>query len=256
MRTLLAMLSLMIALAINLVVCSSNDRMSGEVFWIGGDVDLPNGAVLRVALSDVSFADAAAIVVAEQLIEDVDSLPQRFSFSFDSGQIEQRNEYSLSARVELDGQLLYINDTVHSVLTGGGPGRSDVAVVSVNSTDPCREPLPGSLGFYDDGRWEGTSIPAGAVATIRLLDVSDPDSPTSVTETVVEDLTEFPIEFELPHDGVSVDRHHRYELEATITLDGQVLFDDDVYDAQRMLPFAVCPSVDRPLLIEVFRVGE
>ena len=158
MRTLLAMLSLMIALAINLVVCSSNDRMSGEVFWIGGDVDLPKGAVLRVALSDVSFADSSAIVVAEQVIEDVDSLPQRFSFSFDRGQIEQRNDYSLSARIELDGQLLYINDTVHSVLTGGSPGRSDIAVVSINSTDPCREPLPGSVGFYDDGRWEGTTF--------------------------------------------------------------------------------------------------
>lgn len=256
MRTLLAMLSLMIALAINLVVCSSNERMSGEVFWIGGDVELPKGAVLRVALSDVSLADAAALVVAEQVIEDVDSLPQRFSFSFDSGQIEQRNDYSLSARVELDGQLLYINDTVHSVLTRGSPARSDIAVVSVSSTDRCREPLAGSVGFYDDGRWEGTSIPSGAVATIRLLDVSDPDSPTSVSETVVQDPTEFPIEFELPHDGVSVDRHRRYELEATITLDGRVLFDDDVYDAQRMLPFAVCPSVDRPLFIEVFRVGE
>ena len=123
MRTLLATLLLAIALAINLVACSSTGRMSGEVFWIGGDVDLPKGAVLRVALSDVSFADSSAIVVAEQLIEDVDSLPQQFSFSFDSGQIEQRNDYSLSARVELDGQLLYINDTVHSVLTGGSPSR-------------------------------------------------------------------------------------------------------------------------------------
>ena len=256
MRTLLATLPLVIALAINLVACSSTGRMSGEVFWIGGDVDLPNGAVLRVALSDVSFADSSAIVVAEQVIEDVDSLPQQFSLSFDRGEIEQRNDYSLSARVELDGQLLYINDTVHSVLTGGSPSRSDIALVSINSTDPCREPLPGSVGFYDDGRWEGTSIPSGAVATIRLLDVSDPNSPISVTETVVEDLSEFPIEFELPHDGVSVDRHHRYELEATITLDGRVLFDDDVHDAQWMLPFAVCPSVDRPLFIEVFRVGE
>ena len=256
MRTLLATLSLVIALGINLVACSSTGRMSGEVFWIGGDVDLPKGAVLRVALSDVSFADSSAIVVAEQLIEDVDSLPQRFSFSFDRGQIEQRNDYSLSARVELDGQLLYIDDTVHSVLTGGSPPRSDIAVISINSTDPCREPLPGSVGYYDDGRWEGTTIPSGAVATIRLLDVSDPNSPASVTETVVEDPTEFPIEFELPHGGVSVDRHHRYELEATITLDGRVLFDDDVHDAQRMVPFAVCPSVDRPLFIEVFRVGE
>ncbi len=255
MRTLLATLWLALGLAINLVACSSTDRMWGEVFWIGGDVDLPKGAVLRVALSDVSFADTAAIVVAEQVIEDVDSLPQRFSFSFDSGQIEQRNDYSLSARIELDGQLLYINDTVHSVLTRGSPGRSDIAVVSVNSTDPCRAPLPGSVGFYDDGRWEGTTIPSGAVATICMLDVSDPDSPTSVAETVVHDPSEFPIEFELPHDGVSVDRHHRYELEATITLDGRVLFDDDVHDAQRMLPFEVCPSVDRPLFIEVFRVG-
>ena len=89
-----------------------------------------------------------------------------------------------------------------------------------------------------------------------MLDVSDPDTPTSVTETVVEDLTEFPIEFELPHDGVSIDRHHRYELETTVTLDGRVLFDDDVHDAQRMLPFRVCPSADRPVFIEVFRVGE
>ena len=56
------------------------------------------------------------------------------------------------------------------------PARSDIAVVSVNSTDRCREPLPGSVGFYDDGRWEGTEhcLPAPSRPS-ALLDVSDPE---------------------------------------------------------------------------------
>ena len=55
------------------------------------------------------------------MIENVDSLPVRFSIEYDSD------------------ELLYINDTVHPVLTRGNPRNSDVRVISISEFDQCVE---------------------------------------------------------------------------------------------------------------------
>ena len=73
------------------------------------------------------------------MIENVDSLPVRFSIEYDSGQVDGRAEVTLSARVEVGDELLYINDTVHPVLTRGNPRNSDVRVISISEFDQCVE---------------------------------------------------------------------------------------------------------------------
>ena len=105
--------------------------MTGRVVWQGGDVQLPDGAVLTVTLADTSIADASWTVISQQIIEDPSRLPAAFRLEYDPAEIDQRSEYSLSASVDLGDRLLYTNDTVHTVLTRGSPAQSDIEVIAV-----------------------------------------------------------------------------------------------------------------------------
>jgi uncharacterized lipoprotein YbaY len=149
-------------------------------------------------------------------------------------------------------KLLYINDTVHPVLTGGSPRNSDVRVISVSEFDQCVEPLPGQI---HSSFWDG-DLPDDAVLEIRLWDVSEPEERFVVVEASFEDLGEFPIEFELPHEGVEISRHHRYELEAEIWFDGELQFHIPNPDWRRTaLPY--CPNGDDLMIVnDVFPVAE
>ena len=105
--------------------------VEGRVFFGGGEVDLPDGAVVEVQLQDTSIADAPAVTLGEQVIRDARALPVAFRIPYDPADIDQRFEYSLQASVTLDGRLLYVNDTVHTVLTAGSPEDSDIEVIRV-----------------------------------------------------------------------------------------------------------------------------
>ena len=134
-----AMLLLLMALASS--VCEAlglgdgaapgGDAVEGRVFFGDGEVELPDGAVVKVSLQDTSRADAPAVTLGEQVIRDARRLPLAFRIPYDPADIDQRNEYTLQASVTLDGRLLYTNDTVHTVLTGGSPEDSDIEVIRV-----------------------------------------------------------------------------------------------------------------------------
>ena len=105
--------------------------VEGSVYFGGGEVELPAGAVVEVQLQDTSLADAPAVTLGEQVIRDARALPVAFRIPYDPADIDQRFEYSLQASVTLDGRLLYTNDTVHTVLTYGSPEDSDIEVIRV-----------------------------------------------------------------------------------------------------------------------------
>ena len=105
--------------------------VEGAVRFAGGEVELPEGAVVEVRLQDTSIADAPAVTLGEQVIPDARHLPVAFRIPYDPADIDERFEYSLQASVTLDGRLLYINDTVHLVLTGGASEDLDVEVIRV-----------------------------------------------------------------------------------------------------------------------------
>ena len=161
--------------------------ISGEVRFVR-DVDLPDGAVVIVTLLDTSYADAPSMELGRDVIEDAEGLPVRYRIAYDPAEISDRNEYTLSARVELRDDLLYINDTVHPVLTRGAPRNSDIAVISTNPFDQCVEPLPGEIhaSFSDE------ELPDGAVMRVRLVDVTEPEQRLVVTEASFEELGSFP----------------------------------------------------------------
>lgn len=231
--------------------CGSGDTVSGEVRF-HRDVDLPDGATVTVKLLDTSLADASAVELGAVVIENAERLPVAFSIEYDPSKVDSRAEITLQARVEVGADLLYINDTVHPVLTRGNPRNSDVQVISVSEFDQCVEPLPGEI---HSGFWEG-DLPDDAVLEVRLWDVSEPDERFVVVEASFDNLGSFPIEFELPHEGVEISRHHRYELEANIWFDGELQFHIPNPEWRRtVLPY--CPDGDDLMIVnDVFPVSE
>lgn len=92
---------------------------------------LPADAVTTVRLVDISLADAAAELISEQVITtEGQQVPIPFELAYDPAQIVDNNRYAVQAFIELDGQLLFISDTVIPVLTMDSPS-SDVEVMVV-----------------------------------------------------------------------------------------------------------------------------
>lgn len=69
------------------------------------------GSVLTVKLSDVSKMDVKAEVISEKTIELNGAPPYTVSLQYDQASIKERNRYSVSARIENQGQLLYTSTT-------------------------------------------------------------------------------------------------------------------------------------------------
>ncbi len=245
--------ALLAALVLAFAACAplGESAVTGRVTFVR-DVPLPDGAVVVVSLNDTSLADAPARELGRAVIENPGQLPVRFRVAYDPAAIDPRNEYSLQARVMDGDNLIYVNDTVHPVLTRGAPDDSDIRVVSVDPYDRCLAPLPVRIhsGFADR-----TDL-AGAEIHVRLVDVSDPEDRIIVTESRLPGYSgSFPIEFLLPEEGVSISRHHRYELEAEIWISGRLAFHIPREEWRTVRP-PHCPDLDNPLVIDVFPVGQ
>jgi putative lipoprotein len=75
-----------------------------------------------VSLQDVSLADAPAVVLDEQQGQVKGQVPLPFHLSYDPAQVKPGHRYSVSARIELDGKLLFISTEHHAVqLDGNDP---------------------------------------------------------------------------------------------------------------------------------------
>ena len=105
--------------------------VTGSVTY-GDGAALPAGATLTVTLQDVSRADASAVLMARQIISNPGTPPVAFRLDYSRSDIDPRNTYSVSARVEsAEGKLLFTNDTVYMVLTLGNSDRVDLELVAV-----------------------------------------------------------------------------------------------------------------------------
>ena len=108
------------------------------------DIPLTQGAQLIVSLRDTSLQDAAAPLIAQQIIEDPGQVPIAFEVEYNRDDIDDRNTYSVSARiVEADGRLAFINDTAYDVITRGKPDRVDVDLKLVQPPPDLAEQVEG-----------------------------------------------------------------------------------------------------------------
>ena len=88
--------------------------LDGEVFYLQR-IALPPTAILSVSLQDVSLMDAPAVTLAEQKGPVKGQVPLPFHLSYDAAQVKPGHSYSVSARIEVDGKLLFITTERHTV---------------------------------------------------------------------------------------------------------------------------------------------
>jgi uncharacterized lipoprotein YbaY len=97
-------------------------------------IALPEDAVVTVQIRDVSLADAPAVVIGEQIIPtEGNQVPIPYAVAYDPEDIDERREYSMSARIEDGaGKLLFISDTSVPVITRDNPTEEvEIVVVPV-----------------------------------------------------------------------------------------------------------------------------
>ena len=132
-----------------------NASVSGSVTY-RERIALSPDAKLVVEIRDVSYADAAAPLIARQSISDPRQVPIEFKVGYNRDDIDSRNTYSVSVEIiETDGRLAFVNDTAHEVITRGNPNNVDMVLVLV-------QPPPDLVGDGEDWRtW--VEVPAQVV---------------------------------------------------------------------------------------------
>ncbi|POF58588.1 lipo-like protein [Vibrio vulnificus] len=91
--------------------------ISGTVFY-RERIALPEDAVVTLVLEDVSLADAPAKVIAKhKFITNGKQVPLSFDLAYDSKKIIANHRYNVRARIEVNGRLRFISDTIVPVIT-------------------------------------------------------------------------------------------------------------------------------------------
>ncbi|HAS6076281.1 YbaY family lipoprotein [Vibrio vulnificus] len=91
--------------------------ISGTVFY-RERIALPEDAAVTLVLEDVSLADAPAKVIAKhKFISNGKQVPLSFDLAYDSKKIIANHRYNVRARIEVNGRLRFISDTIVPVIT-------------------------------------------------------------------------------------------------------------------------------------------
>ncbi|WP_206603101.1 YbaY family lipoprotein [Leptolyngbya ohadii] len=105
----------------------STNMVSGTVTY-RQRIALPPDARLVVRLEDVSRADAAAIVIAEETIETAgQQVPISFRLTYDPSRIEERNRYHVRAQIFYGDALRWTSTVMYPVITQGNA--TEVAIL-------------------------------------------------------------------------------------------------------------------------------
>jgi putative lipoprotein len=100
---------------------------------------MPESAVLTIQLQDISLADAPAKIIAEQKFAFAGhQVPLPFELHYNAKEINPNHKYALSARIAVNGQLMFVNSTTYPVITQKNPDKVDILVhmVEGQTKDP------------------------------------------------------------------------------------------------------------------------
>ncbi len=147
----LAAVALLAALLVSPALAQDQATVSGTVIYYER-ILLPPTAQVIVQLRDVSRADAAANVLAEQIIDGRAGPPYAFSLSYDPAQIQDNLTYVVWAEIRDGDRLLFTTTESHPVITMGNPTSDvEIRVVGAGGDDggdggaPAPEPAPSTL---------------------------------------------------------------------------------------------------------------
>ena len=97
-------------------------------------IALPPDAVLTVTLSDASLADAPARVLSQKAVRtEGKQAPFNFALPYNPADIQPNARILLSAAITVNGQLMFITDTVQTVINQGGT-HAELTLVPVQQT--------------------------------------------------------------------------------------------------------------------------
>ena len=112
-----------IMLALMLIAgCAKTATVTGTVTY-REKIALPaEGVVVTIKVEDVSRADAPAVTIGEQVIENPShQAPIPFEIEYNPNDIDERYTYAMRVRIEVDGKLRFTNTTRYGVITRGNP---------------------------------------------------------------------------------------------------------------------------------------
>jgi uncharacterized lipoprotein YbaY len=133
-------------------------------------IALTPNAVVEVQLADVSRADAPAIIIGEQIIENPGQVPIAFEIEYDPADIDDRFSYAVGARINESGELAFINDTRYSVITRDSPTHVDMVLVKVGGSPslPVTPPPPPAVGGITASGWLLVGLASVGVLLVGL----------------------------------------------------------------------------------------
>lgn len=122
----------------------SQAAVTGEVFFLEL-LALPPTATVNVQLQDVSRADVAATVIAEQTIPGDQGPPYAFTLPYDPAQIQDNLSYAVRATIRDGDQLLFTSTENIPVITRGNPTSGIQIRVSRVGGEPSTGTAPSTL---------------------------------------------------------------------------------------------------------------
>ena len=129
-----AILNLTRAAALTAMLVLSAGNAMAELATIDGEatyrerIALRPGVVLEVELLDISHADAPSERLASIRIK-AQGQPIPFTLHYDPAMIEQNRTYAVTAKLILEGKVVFRSDTVHPVLTRGAGDTVEILMV-------------------------------------------------------------------------------------------------------------------------------
>ena len=218
-------------------------------------IGLSPDAMVEVKLLDVSLADAPAVTIGEQVIENPGQVPIAFEIEYDPSDIDERLTYAVQARIMEGDRLAFTNDTAYNVITRGHPTEVDLVLVKVGEPSapsekpevettafevgPCRMTRAAQLlieveykgsiptGFDSINRANCTFTKPVKTVTVVLTGLAK----HTETFTLAEPSTE--VSFPLPEGTLSISTAEivppgEYQREITVTsVDGETLVISD-----------------------------
>jgi putative lipoprotein len=168
-----AILNLASAAALAAMLVLTTGTAMAELSTIEGSasyrerIALRPGAVLEVELLDVSRADAPAERLASIRVKAQGQAPIPFTLHYDPAMIEQNRTYAVTAKLILQGKIVFRSDTVHPVLTRGAGNTVEILMVRTGGRRAAPAPAAaGSTGNADKlvgPTWVAEDIGGGGV---------------------------------------------------------------------------------------------
>jgi putative lipoprotein len=152
----LAIVNLARAGALAAMLVLTTGTAMAELSTIEGSVSyreriaLRPGAVLEVELLDISRADAPSERLASLRIKAQGQVPIPFTLTYDPAMIEQNHSYAVTAKLILQGKVVFRSDTVHPVLTRGAGNTVEITMVRTAAGDTASPGPAASAGSPGD----------------------------------------------------------------------------------------------------------